>query len=96
VVREAAGRMADAFDAQIDAFGDKLLEFVARASEEMSQSMADVVRAARDAQREGEHACVAMESTGGSVLARLGALEQRMKAMRGGLWGNGQNRAPDA
>jgi small GTP-binding protein len=90
VVREAAAKLADAFDARIDEFGDKLVEFVAQVNEEMTRSLADVIRAAREARDEGADELARVEADTGSVLARLGAVEDRMKAQRTSLWSNGK------
>jgi hypothetical protein len=90
VVREAAAKLADAFDDQIDAFADKLVEFVARASEEMTRSIAEVIRAARSARAEGDDSIARIEAETGAVMARLGAVEDRMKSQRTALWSNGK------
>ncbi len=94
-VRDAAGKMADAFDERIDQFGEKLIEFVTAANEEMSRSIAELVRVARDAHTSGEDASEELRASTGMSLARLIDVEQRMAALRKGLWANGQA-APEA
>ncbi|MEM6959584.1 MAG: dynamin family protein [Myxococcota bacterium] len=54
LVREAAKKMADAFDTRIDEFGARLIEFVENAGAEMTRSFAELVRAARSARQQGE------------------------------------------
>ncbi len=88
-IQEAAGKLADAFEDQIDIFGDKLVEFVQRATEEMTRSIADVIRTARKAKVEGVDSIHQLEASTGSVMARLGAVEDRMKSLRTSLWTNG-------
>ncbi|MEM9195611.1 MAG: dynamin family protein [Myxococcota bacterium] len=90
VVRQAAVKLADSFEDQIDAFGEKLLAFMDKASEELSRSIADVVRTARTAKRSGEEAISDLDSKTGSTLARLSSVEDQMKAQRNALWSNGK------
>lgn len=90
VVIEASVKLADAFEDQIDAFGERLLEFMDKASEELSRSIADVVRTARTARASGEDAIAALDDRTGSTLARLAAVEDRMKSQRNALWSNGK------
>ncbi len=92
-IEDAAGKLADAFEEQIDLFGDKLVEFVQRATEEMTRSIADVIRTARSAKSEGEESIRKLEASTGSVMARLGAVEDRMKSLRTSLWSNGTGTA---
>jgi small GTP-binding protein len=86
VVREAALKLAEAFDRQIDTFGEKLLDFMEKASDEMTKSIADVIRAAKRAHDEGEDVRGKLEAGTGGLLARLGAVEDRMKSQRHSLW----------
>lgn len=85
-VERAAGELATAFEGQIDAFGDKLVDFVRNASEELTRSMAEVVRHARDAQARGEGEVARVREETGMAVARLGAMEQEMSALRTSLW----------
>ncbi|MCC6874894.1 MAG: dynamin family protein [Sandaracinaceae bacterium] len=85
-VKEAATKLADAFDKQIDHFGDKLVEFVRGANEEMTRSIAEVVRAAREAKAAGDDKMHDLEQTVGTAVGRLAALEDRMITLRAGLW----------
>lgn len=94
VVEEVATKMADEFDARIDEFGDKLIEFVAQANDEMTRSIAEVVRAARAAKGEGAEAQAKLESRVGMAVARLGGVEQRMETLRKSLWTNGKGQGP--
>jgi hypothetical protein len=87
VVLEAATKLADGFDAEIDAFADKLADFVGKASEEMTKSLADVVRTAREAKREGDASIERLTAQTGSVLVRLGTAEDRMRQKRAALAG---------
>lgn len=84
-VREAAAQMAEAFDARIDEFGEKLIAFVTAASEEMSRSIAELVRAARDARRSGDAVPGELLANSSMTLARLAEVEQRMRALRESL-----------
>lgn len=93
-VREAATKMADAFDERIDQFGEKLIDFVAAANEEMTRSIAELVRAARDAHASGEEASSELIASTGMGLARLIDVEQRMATLRKGLWSNGKEAHP--
>jgi len=79
-VREAAAKLADAFDRQIDSFGDKLVDFLAKATEETTRSIAEVLQSVRAARQEGDHAVARLESSTGPALARLAALESRLRA----------------
>jgi len=92
-VREAAGKLADAFDAQIDQFGDKLVEFVRTANEEVSRSIAEVVRTARTARSSGEEELEELTETVGSALGRLAAVTDKMETLRKSLWTNGTGAA---
>lgn len=85
-VREAATKLADAFDAQIDEFGDKLVEFVRTANEEVTRSIAEVVRAAREARSSGEEELEELEQTVGTSLTRISALRTKMEDLRKSLW----------
>lgn len=85
-VKLAAAKLADAFDAQIDEFGDKLVEFVKTANEEVSRSIAEVVRTARSARAEGEEELEELEQTVGTSLGRLKALADKMETVRKSLW----------
>jgi len=85
-VRKAAAKMADAFDVEIDAFAEKLTKFVASASEEMTRSVAELLRAARSARGESAEAQSALEARATSTITRLGGLEQRLEGLRAGLW----------
>jgi hypothetical protein len=88
-IEKAAKELADAFEKQIDEFGDKLVEFVKSASEEMTRSMAEVVRFARTAKASGEEETMRVREEAGMSLTRLGAVEQKMGTLRAGLWANG-------
>lgn len=88
-VLKAAGDLADAFEKSIDEFGDKLVEFVKSANEELTRSIAEVVRHVREARQRGEGELGALESQTGMSLARLASVEQKMTALRTSLWANG-------
>jgi GTPase SAR1 family protein len=88
-IEKAAKELADAFERQIDEFGDKLVEFVKTASEEMTRSMAEVVRHARTAKASGEDETMRVREEAGMSLTRLGAVEQKMGSLRAALWANG-------
>ena len=85
-VKLAAGKLADAFDTQIDEFGDKLVEFVRTANEEVTRSIAEVVRAAREARASGEEQLDDLQQVVGTSLGRLGGLEDKMETLRRSLW----------
>ena len=74
-VRQAAAKLAEAFDAQIDQFGDKFVEFVRTANEEVTRSIAEVVRAVREARTEGAEQLDDLEQVVGTALGRLGAVD---------------------
>lgn len=93
-VEKAAGDLATAFEQQIDEFGDKLVDFVKNASEELTQSMAEVVRHAKVAQQRGEGEVGRVREESGMSLSRLGIVEQEMGALRTSLWANGSGSAP--
>jgi hypothetical protein len=78
--------MADSFDHEIDSFADKLLAFVAQASDEMMRSLVEVLRATRDARTAGEQAERALEDNLGPSAARVAALERRFTELRASLW----------
>ena len=88
-IEKAAKELATAFERQIDEFGDKLVDFVKGASEEVTRSMAEVVRHASHAKAEGEGETLRVREEAGMALARLGAVEQKMGALRTALWANG-------
>jgi small GTP-binding protein len=88
-VEKAALELAGAFEQQIDEFGDKLVDFVRNASEELTRSMAEVVRHAREAQSRGEVEIGRVREETAMALSRLGAVEQEMSALRTALWANG-------
>lgn len=88
-VREAAGKLATAFESQIDEFGDRLVDFVRTANDEMTRSIAEVVRAARDAKNAGAEEVDELEQTVSSSLGRLKSLRTRMETLRKSLWTNG-------
>ncbi len=85
-VRQAAAKLAEAFDAQIDQFGDKLVEFVRTANEEVTRSIAEVVRAVREARAEGAEQLDDLEQVVGTALGRLGAVDDKMETLRKSLW----------
>jgi small GTP-binding protein len=85
-VRQAAGKLADGFDKQIDEFGDKLVDFVRTANEEMTRSIAEVVRTAREARSSGAERLDDLEQTVGTSLGRLRAIEDKMETLRRSLW----------
>ncbi|MGF1466556.1 MAG: dynamin family protein [Sandaracinaceae bacterium] len=85
-VREAAARLAQAFEDQIDRFGDKLVEFVRTATEEVTRSIAEVVGQARTARREGEDRLRDLNESTAATVGRLRAVEDRMDRLRRSLW----------
>ncbi|MFK7985737.1 MAG: dynamin family protein [Sandaracinaceae bacterium] len=85
-VKEAASKLAEAFEAQIDEFGDKLVEFVKTANEEMTRSIAEVVRTARTARESGEDELDELEQVVGTTLGRITSLTAKMEALRKSLW----------
>lgn len=93
-VEKAAADLATAFEQQIDEFGDKLVDFVKNASEELTRSMAEVVRHAREAQQRGEVEVGRVREETGMALSRLGAVEQEMSSLRTSLWANGSGATP--
>jgi hypothetical protein len=94
-VEKAAGDLATAFEQQIDEFGDKLVDFVKNASEELTQSMAEVVRHAKAAQQRGEGEVGRVREETGMALSRLGIVEQEMGSLRTSLWANGSGATPN-
>jgi hypothetical protein len=93
-ILEAGQKLAAAFEEQIGAFGDELVSFVQKATEEMTRSITDVVRAVRAAKSAGADSITKLEGNTGAVMARLGAVEDRMKAIRAALWSNGSGKSP--
>jgi hypothetical protein len=93
-VEEAARSLADAFCKQIDELGDKLVDFVKTASEEMTRSIAEVVRHARDAKAKGDENVALVKEDAAMALGRLQDVEHRMSSMRTALWANGSGGAP--
>ena len=93
-IEKASKELGLAFERQIDEFGDKLVDFVKSATEEMTRSMAEVVRHASAAKAEGETETLRVREEAGMALSRLGAVEQKMGALRTGLWANGSGSAP--
>ena len=89
VVAEAGQKMAEAFDGRIDEFGEKLIAFVTQATEETTKSIAELVRAARDAKAEGEVAQTMLQDETGMSLTRLVEVEGKISALRKSLWANG-------
>lgn len=85
-VRQAAAKLAEAFEKQIDEFGDKLVEFVRTANEEVTRSIAEVVRKAREARSSGAEQLDDLEQTVGTALGRLFAVEDKMETLRRSLW----------
>lgn len=85
----AAAELALAFEKQIDDFGDKLVDFVKNASEEMTRSLAEVVRQARNARAAGEAESKHLGEQTGMALSRLKTVEQKMTSLRTALWANG-------
>jgi ribosome biogenesis GTPase A len=85
-VRQAAAKLAEAFEKQIDEFGDKLVEFVKTANEEVTRSIAEVVRTARTARVEGAEELQDLEQTVGTSLGRLKAVADKMETLRRSLW----------
>jgi hypothetical protein len=88
-VQKASAELAEAFCKQIDELGDKLIDFVRTASEEMTRSIAEVVRHARDARAEGEGRVSAVKDEAVMALGRLASVEARMAQLRTALWANG-------
>jgi small GTP-binding protein len=93
-VEKAAADLAAAFEQQIDEFGDKLVDFVKNASEELTRSMAEVVRHAREAQSRGDVEVGRVREESGMSLSRLTTVEQEMGALRTSLWANGSGTPP--
>lgn len=93
-IERAAGELAGAFEKQIDEFGDRLVAFVASASEELTRSMAEVVRHAREALTQGEHEIARVREEAAMSLARLTTVEHEFGALRASLWANGSGHAP--
>ncbi|MDQ3032826.1 MAG: dynamin family protein [Myxococcota bacterium] len=93
-VLKAASDLADAFEKSIDEFGDKLVEFVKSANEELSRSIAEVVRHVREARQRGDTDIATLESQTGMSLARLASVEQKMTSLRTSLWANGTGATP--
>lgn len=89
VVKDAAGKMAEAFDVRIDEFADRLVAFVQDANEEMTRSIAELVRTAREAREDGSEAEKELESGASMALVRLTDVDQRMEVLRKSLWTNG-------
>jgi len=85
VVHEAAARMADAFDERIDDFADKLVAFLAEANEEVTRSIAELVRSAQAAQRAGASSLAALEEDTSMSRVRLADVRSRMLQMRAAL-----------
>ncbi|MCA9616949.1 MAG: hypothetical protein KC586_29515, partial [Myxococcales bacterium] len=85
----AAEKMAEAFDERIDEVGEKLLHFVSAANAEVTKSVAELVRTAREATQRGDEAKVELTSATGMSLARLADVEGRMTRTRQTLWANG-------
>jgi small GTP-binding protein len=88
-VRDASVKLADAFDKEIDLFGDRLVEFVRTANEEMTRSIAEVVRTAREARVAGAERLDDLGQTVGTSIGRLGGLTDKMETLRRSLWTNG-------
>ena len=78
VVREAADKLAEGFDARIAEVGERLVTFIAQANREMTRSIAEVVAQARAARAEGEDQRGKLERDAGQALARLGDVEARL------------------
>jgi ribosome biogenesis GTPase A len=85
-VREAAAKMADLLDERIDEFGDRLAHFVTSASDELTRSVAEVLRAASFAKTEGDAARDDLERRTGMSSVQLAAVTTRMEAQRNALW----------
>lgn len=85
-VREAAAKMANLLDARIDEFGDWLAHFVTSASDELTRSVAEVLRAASHAKREGDAAREDLDRRTAMSSARLAAATSRMDTQRKALW----------
>ncbi len=92
-VQKAAGELAEAFCKQIDELGDKLVDFVRTASEEMTRSIAEVVRHAKSARAEGDAKVSAVKDEAVMALGRLASVEARMGQLRTSLWANGTGTA---
>lgn len=85
-VREAAAKMADLLDARIDEFGDRLAHFVTSASEELTRSVAEVLRAASRAKVDGDSAREDLDRRTAMSSVRLAAATSRMETQRKALW----------
>lgn len=85
-VERAAADLAGAFEDHIDEFGDKLVQFVESASEELTQSMAEVVRHARAAKQRGEGDAAREVEDTRMAIARLALIESTLAATRAALW----------
>ncbi len=88
-VKKAAAELSAAFEKQIDEFGDKLIDFVRGANEELTRSLAEVVRTARDARKQGDAEIKHLGEQTGMAMSRLSAVEQKMSGLRAALWANG-------
>jgi small GTP-binding protein len=86
VVEDAAAKMADAFDTRIDEFGKRLTDFVAQANAEMTRSVAELIRGARDARSRGEGALAELSSETGMTLVQLADERSHMEKLRASLW----------
>jgi len=86
VVEEAAAKMADAFDTRIDEFGKRLTDFVAQANAEMTRSVAELIRGARDARSRGEGALAELSAGSGMTLVQLADERTQMEKLRASLW----------
>lgn len=82
VIKDAGAHLAQGFEARIDEFGDKLLSFVTAASEDLSKSIAELVRTVRDAKEEGGSAEISLRTETAPQLARLAELKAQMRTLK--------------
>ena len=90
-VREAAVKMADLLDARIDEFGDRLAHFVTSASDELTRSVAEVLRAASQAKTAGDAAQQDLDRRMAMSSVRLSAATSRMETQRKALWASAES-----
>lgn len=90
VVQEVADLLKTNFDERIAEFGERLVSFVTQANEEMTRSIAELVRTAREAKSAGSDSRDEQMSLAGANLARLADAEQRLGTLKKELWTNGK------
>ena len=90
VVSEVATLLKTNFDARIEEFGERLVNFVTQANEEMTRSIAELVQTAREAKASGEDTRDAQLTITGTNLARLADAKHRLSSLKKELWANGK------